>query len=367
MRVCGVAIAVFAMLVAAVTAGAGEFEEMKLETAGLTRTVSGTLNILKTTGLTVGETQLLDQPSVEVMLELEVNGERITMVPSDFDIKDINHASKNKERQTGIELRSHLWGYPITVYVDYWNDERNQYQQKSITVTPSRLPAGAVIRRITVASLRLVDAAVPVAASESGFVNEAKSAFAAVEPKSGSGLCWDFPSGLIAYSSRHWLTAYVEANVPLEKGFKTERLTLGAVYGKPDAAFANYRQTLLESRYPALAKNAKLAALRKQYKECFAACQYVPPCSADGSVDAEGHAAGGKGFVLLFNPTADARNAVLPLSEKTLGLSGELKLSDWTELDKPSDLGVRKADEKLEIEVPADGYKIIGVNVTAGD
>lgn len=361
MRVCGFLIVVLAL--AAAGAAWGEFEEIAFETAGLSRTVSGTVNILKTTKLRVGETQLLDQPSIEVMVELEVNGERVTMVPSDFDIKAIDGASKNKERQTSIELRSHLWGYPITVYVEYWTDQRNQYQQKSIIVSPSKLPAGAIIKRITLESFRFVDAVLPIAPSESGFANDAKLGFAAVEPKSGKGLCWDFPSGKIAFSGKHGLFAYVEPNVPLEKGYETGRLTIGAVYGKPEAVFAGYRQTLLESRYSILAKNAKLAALKKQFKEFFAACEYLPPCSDDGLVDAEGRIADGKGFVLLFNPTAEAKKAIVPLSNKALGLSGELKLSDWTELDKPADLGTKKADEKMEIEVPARGYRIIGVNV----
>lgn len=362
MRGCGLIVIMLALVVAG--AAQGDFEELTLETAGLNRTISGTVNILKTTRLTVGDTQLLDQPSVEVMLELEANGERVVMVPGDFDIKAVDTAFKNKEQQTSIELRSHVWGYPVTIYVDYYNDERNQYQDKSITINPSKLPTGAVIKRVTIESLRFVDAVVPVSASESGFANDAKSAFAVIEPKSGKGLCWDWPAGVITLSSNRTLSAYVEPNVPLEKGFKTERLTLGAVYGKPGAAFGCYRQMLLEKRYPTLAKNAKFLALRKQFRDCFAACQYLPPCAEDGSVDAEGRIANGKGFVLLFNRGAQSKNAVVALSSRALGLSGEVKLSDWSELTKPVDLGLKKADDKLRITVPANGYKIIGVNVT---
>jgi len=362
MRIRGLTVLLLALVVAG--AAHGDFEEMTIETAGLNRTVSGTVNILKTTRLTVGEIQLLDQPSVEVMLELEVNGERVVMVPGDFDIKAVDTSFKNKERQTSVELRSHVWGCPVTIYVDYYNDERNQYQQKSITISPSKLPTGAVIRRITIESLRFVDAVIPVSVSESGFANDAKSAFAAIESKSGRGVCWDFPAGVITFSGKRTLSAYIEPNVPLEKGFKTERLTLGAVYGKPGAAFGCYRQMLLEIRYPALAKNAKLAALRKRFKDCFAACQYLPACAEDGSVDAEGRIADGKGFVLLFNSSSQAGNVVVPLANRALGLSGEVRLSDWTDLAKPVDLGVKNVDEKVRITVPANGYRIIGVNVT---
>jgi len=364
MRVCVAAIVLTALALMAAGAWAGEFEELTFETAGFARTVSGTVNILKTTKLTVADDQLLDQPSIEVMLELEVNGERITMVPGDFDIKDIDSSSKNKEKQTSIELRSHLWGYPITMYIEYWRDDRNTYQQKSIIVSPSRLPAGAVIKRITVESFRFADAVEPVSVTESGFGADAKGAFAAVDPaKTGRGLCWDFASGKIAFSGKHNLTAYVEPNVPLEKGYETGRLTLGAVLGKPEAVFAGYRQTMLETRYSDLAKSAGFGALKKKFRECFASCQYLPPCSTDGLVEAEGHVVAGKGFVMLFNRTAEAKKVLAPLAEKSLGLSGEVKLSDWTGLGKPSDLGTNAADGKVEIEVPANGYKIIGVNV----
>ncbi len=355
---------VIAVLALAVCEAAwADFEEITFETAGLTRTVSGTVNILKTTKLSVAKTQLLDQPSIEVMLELEVNGERLTLVPSDFDIKTIDYASKNNEKQTSIELVSHYWGYPITIYIDYWNNERNQYQEKSIIVNPSATPAGAIIKRITVESFRFADAVHPIAAWDSGFVNESKAAFAVVEPKSNRGLCWYFPSGTIAYVGKHLLDAYVEPNVPLAKGYKTGRLTLGAVTGKPESVFTSYRQMLLEARYSDLAKSAKLGSLKKRFKECFATCQYLPPCSVDGAVDAQGHIAGEKGFVMLFNSTDQVAKAVVPFSDRALGLSGELKLSDWTGSDKPSDLGTKKVDEKIEIEVPAKGYKIIGVNI----
>ena len=159
------------------------------------------------------------------------------------------------------------------------------------------------------------------------------------------------------------MVAYQEMDAPLDKGCQTGRLTLGAVSGKPEAVFGCYRQMLLETRYPALAKSAGFGAIKKQFKACFAGCKYLPPCSDDGLVEAEGRMSGSSGFVLLFNSASDARTVSLPLSDAALGLSGEVSLSDWTTLDKPADMGSKKVDEKIEIEVPANGYRIIGVNV----
>jgi hypothetical protein len=247
--------------------------------------------------------------------------------------------------------------------VDYWNDARNTYQQKSLTIAPCKQPAGAVLKRVTVELLRLVDALQPIAPTGSGFASEAKSSFAALDAKSGKGLCWDFPAGTAAFMGRHSLIAYEEMSMPLEKGYQTGRLTLGAVSGEPAAVFASYRQVLLETRYPSLARSSKYAALRKRFAECFAACEYVPPCSEDGLVDAEAHIAANKGFVMIFNRSAEASNVSLPVSEAPLGLSGELKLSDWSDLDSPSQLATIKPDGKIETQIPAHGYRIIGINI----
>ena len=361
MRVLGVLVG--AMMLVAAGAAWGEFEQIVIENAGLTRVVSGTSNILKTTRISMGDTRLVDEPSVEFMIEIEANGERLTLVPGDFDIKAIDTAFKGKEKQTSIEMRSHYWGYPLVVYVDYWNDARNTYQQKSVAIAPCKTPAGATIRRITLESLRFVDALQPIAPTSCGFANEARSSFAAVDAKSGKGLCWDFPAGTAEFARRHSLTAYEEMNAPLAKGYQTGRLTLGAVSGKPAAVFAGYRQALLETRYPSLAKNSKYAALRKRFAQCFAACAYLPPCSDDGLVDAEARIAGNKGFVMIFNCSGEARKAALLLSDASLALTGDLKLSDWSALDRPSDLETIKAGGKIEVEIPARGCRIIGVNI----
>lgn len=355
---------IIAIVILMVTAGAAwaEFEELSFANDGLVRVVSGTINILKTTKLLAGGAKLIDQPSVEVMVEIEHKGNLMTLVPSDFDIKTIDTVTKGKELQTRIELRSRDADLPLLVYVDYWRDPKKQYQQKSINVPACKALTGTILKRITIDSIQFSDAIQPIALAESGFVNETKNSIAAFEPKSSKGICFDFPSGKAEINRWKNLIAYEEMNVPLETGYTTGRISLGVISGKPDAMFKSYRQMLLETRYPILANDPKFAALRKRFGTCFAACQYLPD---DGHVNAEGHITDNKGFILLFNTGSEASNVSLPLSNPGLSLSGDLKLSDWTSLDKSTDMGVKKTEDKIEIEVPAKGYRIIGVNIDA--
>ena len=359
MRLLSLVVGILAAV--AVSAVAVEFEELKVETVGFTRIISGAGNILKTTHLRVGGVEMLAQPSVEFMIEIDKKGEIVTLVPSDFDIKEIDSSTKNKENQTSIELKCRYPGLPLLIYIDYWHDYKNQYQQKSITIQPCKTP-GAVLKRVTIEAFVFTSPILPLAPTAAGFVNEAKSSFAAIDPKSEKGLCFDLPSGKARFERGHSLNAYEEMNIPLEKGYETGRLALGVASGKPEAAFLAYRQMLLETRYPSLAKNPKLSSLRKRFDKCFAVCQYLP---AEAQVDAEGRVDGNKGFVLLFNAGTEAAKALLPISNPNLDLSGELKLSDWTSLDSGSDMGTKTIEDKVEIEVPARGYRIIGVNIDA--
>lgn len=340
----------------------GEFEELPIQNAGINRVVSGTSDLLKTTKIQAAGLQILDQPSVEVMVDVEIKGEPTTMVPSDFHIKTIDSTKRNTEKHTSIELESKIPDVPITLYVDYWDDPVCRYQQKSIAIAPCARAAGVVLKRVTVDSMQLPKTMQPLAAAASGFTNEAKSSFAAVDLKTGKGVCFSFPMGKIVLTRFHGLDAYQEMNVPLEKGFVTGRFAIGAVSGTQAAVFASYRQMLLETRYPALAKDAKFAALKKQFPQCFADCQYLPPL-ADGSVDAEGHISENKGFIMLFNPTSEAKTAALLPADAGLGLTGSPDLSDWTSIGAPVNMESKKPGEKVEIEVPANGYKIVGLNI----
>lgn len=361
MRLLGLVIGTLALMATGVVAG--EFEEFKVENVGLARTISGTSNVLKTTHIQIGGVEMLDQPSVEFMIEIEQKGETVTLIPSDFDIKTIDSSAKNKEVRTSIELNSHYLGYPLVIYVDYWHDDRNHFQQKSINILSCKKAPGAVLKRVTIESFRFKNPIAPLATAASGFVSEAKSSFAAVDSKTRKGLCFDLPSGKARFERGHSLIAYEEMNAPLEDGYQTGRLAIGAAVGQPEAAYSAYRQMLLETRYPSLAKDTKFSALRKRFAACFAACQCLSAGSGDAQIDAEGHIDGNKGFVLIFNSGAEAAKTLLPISNPALNLTGELKLSDWTTLDSGSDMGTKTKEDKVEIDVPAKGYRIIGVNI----
>lgn len=353
------------VIVAALAAGSAsaDFEAITIKNAGLSRVVSGVSNILKTTDVMVGDYSLVGQPTMEFMLELDFKGEKVYLVPTDFDIKGLDRTSKNREDTLSVELRSRYEGLPITMYVDYMRLPGALYQQKSISVPPCKEAKGAVLRRVTVESIRFRSAVQPLSVSEAGFGNDPKTAFAFVEPKSGKGVCFDFPSGKVSISNSRSLLAVQEMEVPIEKGWQSGKFGLSAVSGSPEAAFKAYSQFLLDTRYPALAKDAKLGALEKRFTDCFAACQYLPPCSADGRISAIGHVSGNKGFIFLLNSGGEPAKAVLPLAAAKLGLTGDLKLSDWTSLDKPTEIGTKVNTDKIELDVDAHGYRIVGVNV----
>ena len=80
-------------------------------------------------------------------------------------------------------------------------------------------------------------------------------------------------------------------------------------------------------------------------------------------VDGEGHIVDNSGFVVLFNPSQESRKVLLPLDEPGLGLSGELRLSDWSELESGVDMGVAKPGDLVEVTLPPVSAKIIGINI----
>lgn len=350
------------IILAALLAGSAraEFEAITLKNAGLERTVSGVANILKTNDVKVGDYGLLDQPTMEFMVELDYKGEKINLVPTDFDIKAIDRYSRNREDTMGVELLSHYEGLPLIVYIDYMRLPGALYQQKEISIPPCREAKGAVLKRVTVEALHFKKGVQPLSITDSGFGADARTAFAFVEPK-GRGVCFDFPSAKVSATARS-LSAAMKMDVPVENGWRSGRFGLSAVTGTPESAFKAYGRFLIDTRCPSLAKDPKFSALEKRFAACFAACQYIAPSSTDGSMTAVGHIADNKGFILLTN-SGDTAKVELPLASSTLKLTGELKLTDWTSLDKPTDMGTKTTSDKVEIDVDENGYRIIGVNV----
>jgi len=328
---------------------------------GLTRVVSGVANILKTTDVQVGGFGLLDQPTMEFMIELDYRDDKVYLVPSDFEIKAVDRFSKDKEEIMGVELRCTREGLPLTVYVDYMRRPDTSYQQKAISIQPCKAAKGAVLRRVTLESFRFKNTVQPLSVNEIGFGSDPKQAFAMVEPKTGKGICFDYPSGKTSVTART-LSMVAEMEVPVENGWKSGRIGISAVSGSPEASFKAYWQFVLATRHPELAKNPKLTALQKRFPDCFVGCRYLPPY-ADGRVTAAGATADGKGFIFLSNTSSKMTKVSLPLGAATLGLSGNLKLTDWTSLDKPTEIGTKTTADKVELDVNANGCRIIGVNV----
>lgn len=348
---------VIGLLIAMSTqATAARFELLTIKNLGYARTLSGVNDIVKTTQFHIANTEMLSLPSVEFMIDVERNGELITLVPSDFLIKGIDTNTRDREIRTSIELIGKNPSLQLEVYLDYWRDDRSTYQQKSISIQPYSKAKGAIIKRVTLESTRFKNTFSPIAATSKGFVNESKSSFAVFDPKSKKAMCWSLPSGVTFLGRNNNLLAYETVDVNVENGYKTGRLSLGAASGKPEEIFAAYRRMLLETRYPALAKDSKLAALQKRFADCFAEYKYLHS-DPDVGIDMEARIASDKGFIFIFNPGSAGASVEIPKSDPIFGSFSRFELSDWTSLEDSAKI------EPGKIVVRAGGYKIIGVNI----
>lgn len=359
MRITFLLLAIFALSAGSALA---DFEAITIKNNGLARVISGVSDILKTTDIKVGDYSLLDQPTMEFMIELDYKDEKVYLVPPDFRITRLDSSSKNKVETLGVELVCKREDLPLTIWIDYIRAPGVLYQQKSMSVLPCKKAKDAVLRRITLEAIWFKNTVQPLSISDSGFGSDAKSAFAFVEPKSGKGVCFDFPSGKVTTAANRSLLATQEMEVTLEKGWESGKIGLGGVWGASEAAFVTYWQFLMDTRHPELAKSAGYGALQKRYPACFAACRYLP-LGTTTQVSAVGRIADNRGFIFLSNPSHEAAKVKLPLAAKSLGLSGELKLTNWASPDKPAEIGVRTSVDTVEVEVAARGYSIIGVNV----
>lgn len=353
---------VFMIILAALALPAfAEFEEFTVTNSGFSRTISGTENLLKTTKIFANGVQILAQPSVEFMIDLSFKGKMITLVPSDFNIKAQDSVVRNRETCDRIELHCTYEGLPLIVYVDYFSDPRFNYQAKSITISPCKEAAGAVIKRVVIDYFQLNKEFLPLTF---GLKPVTSSGIGAIDSKSGKGIYFlALGQGAKALcDDSHNMVILEDTNTPVENGFQTGRAILCAAGGTPETLFSGYRQFLMNTYYGNLARDSKFTALKKHFASYFAVSQPVS-LGSDNKLDGEAHIVDGKGMILLFNRLSEPVKAQLPLADALLALNGDLKLSDWSKLDKPEDMGAHKSTDKVEIEVPAGGFKIIGVNV----
>lgn len=326
----------------------GDDDEITLKNAGISRTVSGISDLLRTSKIAANDTQILAGPSVEFMLDIDYKGKPITLIPSDFMFKDIDSVTKGREKRISIEMLSKDESLPLVVYMNYYFEPKTLYMSKSISVDRCKAMADGVLKRVTIEMLQLSDSYQPV------------SDYGAIDQKAGKGVFFsiDTPGGKVNYGANRFLTVTEDVNASLGKNFESGRFIIGASMGDSNSLFASYRQFLLETRYASLNKNPKFAEFKKRFEAYFRTYQQVSL-----SVDCEAHISDGKGFILLFNTSAESKKVILPLSDSTLGLTGELKLSDWSEFSTPVDMGAKKPGESAEVEIAPGAIKIIGINI----
>lgn len=227
-------------------------EEIVLKNAGLSRTVSGAADIIKTSRLDAAGTQMLDGPSVEFMLEIEHKESRVTLVPSDFDIKDTSVLTRNRETQTIIRLDSHYDGIPLTIYLNYFREPQKCYMQKSITVSPCKQAAGSILKLVVIDDMRLREQfspCKPTGQAGERFAFDQSSSFAAIDRKANRGLFFFVasPRGRETFSTRRDLVLSEEMDAPLENGFETARATIGFVAGPPEVLYNRFREFIWDN------------------------------------------------------------------------------------------------------------------------
>lgn len=253
------------LLAATLPCASAAQDEITFKNAGLTRTVSAAAGIIKTKKLEANGVQMLDGPSVEFMLELQHKGTTITLVPSDFDVKEVNAITRGNETNTYVRLDSHADGIPLTIHVNYYHEPKLDYQQKSITVLPCKKPEGAVLKRVVIEDMMLrsqfrpVTPYDPLAATDSRaeapadvqgrFRFDRSSDFAALDPKSNKGLFFFVNSAVGTESCSRGGNIVMAENldVPLEKGYESGRATIGTAAGPPEVLYKRFREFLWNS------------------------------------------------------------------------------------------------------------------------
>lgn len=365
------AIALLFALAAPGVNAASEFSA-NLRNSGLARTISNAAGILKTTRLEANRAQMLRHPSVEFLIEIEHQGGLTILAPGDFRFHEATAGKRNQEQQRRVELRCIREGFPLVVYVDYYIEPRASYQQKAIVVRPCAQPEGAVLKRIVIEDMSFRSEFAPLAPAEKA---DGGSGFGAIDPGAKRGVFFFVGSriGREWYSSRGGLMMWEETDVPLSKGHQTGRATIGAAAGPPETLYERYREfawnACLAWHGDGDGTNAagdftnRFQAFRNRFVQYFAARTFVSTPLDGRGFDCEAYTAGGRGFLVLFNPARQPKAVRLPLDVSGLGLSGEVKLYDWTGLDSAAAMGAANPGDGVEIELAPVSARIIGINV----
>lgn len=209
-------------------------DEVVFSGAGISRTISFADGLLATNKLEVNGEQVLAQPGVEFMLEFDVNGESLILVPSDFGIQGVQTKNLNRTRRIEIALKSKRDEFPILVFVRYYTNPEQPYVQKDILIKPVKSVKGATLRRVVIEDL--------VLKPEFG---ASLRDFKAVNSKSGKGFFFFVASlyGTERLNSRGGLILAQEADHSFSGAYETGRAVLGGASGPVaslDEAFKKY-------------------------------------------------------------------------------------------------------------------------------
>ncbi|MGC8861714.1 MAG: hypothetical protein ACP5R5_02950 [Armatimonadota bacterium] len=252
-----------AMLLVPVGAGAAQ-DEFVIKNAGITRTISAVGGPLRTTKLEANGVQVIRQPGVEFIIDIDYKGEPISLTPADFEVRGVDEIKIGAELCTTIRLQCVREEIPLVMSLRYHRDPVAAFQQKSIEIEPCKKPPGAILRRIILDDQVLKPEYVPVVpvprevasggetagtSSARRFVFGAPSSFAVIDRIGGRGMFF-FVTSVVGKegagrtgSARMWEEIYV----PLDQGYQTGRATIGAVNGPPEILFKRFREFLWQN------------------------------------------------------------------------------------------------------------------------
>lgn len=363
--------AILSVLLSIIACGAfgASSEEYVIKNAGLTRTVSISAGILKTTKLEANGVQVFDLPSVEFMIEVENNGETTTLIPSDFDIKELHKNVSERQNSITALLVSHNEYFPVQVEVDYTADFKSDYQQKQIRIMPSSKPKGAVIRRVSIDDCLFKADYMPLTTSENinsqgvpeyTFNYNMRSNFGAYDPKTNKGFYFyvDSPKPVCDFNNYHDMSLCEEVDVPLSKGYDSSVAILGSVQGSPDAVVEKYRELSLENQFAQLDKAKEFASFKKAYNTYFSACKYT---SSD-NISKEIRIVDSKGILILTNISKDAQKISLPISSLGIKSKDGLNVYDLSTLNSSTKIDL--SGDKIDLELSPNVPRIIGLNLS---
>ena len=355
-------------------------EEVVIKNAGFTRTLSYGAGILKTSKIEANGVQILDQPSVELMIDIEDKGENVTLIPSEFDIKSVIKGGDERETTITAKLQCRRVDYPLAIEITYTAGLKAEYQQKSISVMPCKKLRNATLRRISIDDfnfkgdylpvtplnkVELLDTKADDVASPSDFVFDKRSDFGAYDPKASKGFYFysDAAKPACIFTPGHYLSISEQMNVALDKGYDTSKTIIGAVAGSPDVLFARYRVLTLNAQFASLGRAKQFAAFKKRFDSYFSICHYSAKGQSLNNVSQEVHIINDQGLLVLINSSNEPQKIMLPLAAAGLKSTDALRLSDWSSLDSPVDLGLVQLTDKIEVELPPSVPRIIGINL----